>query len=49
MTLNLPPSIFGARSDVLMDIVAVYMVIILPLLWYSFHKVREDRAYGTHI
>lgn len=30
-----PPSIFGARCDVLMDIVVVSMAIILPLLWYS--------------
>jgi uncharacterized membrane protein YozB (DUF420 family) len=48
MELNLPPSIFGARCDVLMDIVVVSMAVILPLLWYSFKKVRRDRAYGLH-
>lgn len=48
MTLNLPPSIFGARCDILMDIVVVSMVIILPLLWYSFRKVKVERAYSTH-
>lgn len=44
----LAPSIFGARCDVLMDIVVVSMVIILPLLWYSVRKVRHDRNYKLH-
>lgn len=41
-------SIFGARCDVLMDIVVVSMFIILPLLWYSVQKVRKDRNYRLH-
>ena len=43
-----PPSIFGARCDVLMDIVVVSMLIILPLLFYSFKKVRNERNYRLH-
>ena len=46
--MNLPQSIFGARCDVLMDIVVVSMLIILPLLWYSMKKVRRDKAYNLH-
>jgi uncharacterized membrane protein YozB (DUF420 family) len=48
MALNLPPSIFDARCDVLMDIVVVSMVIILPLLWYSMKKVKQERNYLLH-
>lgn len=48
MGFNLPPSIFGARCDIFMDIVVVLMAIILPLLWYSMKKVRDDKAYGLH-
>lgn len=48
IALNLPPSIVGARCDVLMDIVVVSMAIILPLLWYSMKKVKHDRSYNLH-
>lgn len=48
MKLELPPSIFGARCDIFMDIVIASMVIILPLLWYSFNKVKSEKAYGLH-
>jgi len=48
MNLSFPPSIFGARCDILMDIVVVSMVIILPLLWYSFKKVKVDRNFKLH-
>lgn len=48
MNINFPPSIFGARWDVLMDIVVVSMVIILPLLWYSVKKVKHDHNYRLH-
>lgn len=48
MNINFPPSIFGARCDVLMDIVVVSMVIILPLLWYSVKKVKHDHNYKLH-
>ncbi len=48
MTLNFPPSFLGARCDVLMDIVVISMAIILPLLWYSIKKVKQDRAFATH-
>lgn len=48
MNINFPPSIFGARWDVLMDIVVVSMVIILPLLWYSVKKVKHDHNYKLH-
>lgn len=48
MTLNFPPSFLGARCDVLMDIVVISMVIILPLLWYSVKKVKEERAFKAH-
>lgn len=39
---------FGARCDVLMDIVVISMAVILPLLWYSIKKVREEKAYRVH-
>lgn len=39
---------FGARCDILMDIVVISMVIILPLLWYSYKKVKVDHAYKLH-
>lgn len=39
---------FGSRCDVLMDIVIISMVVILPLLWYSMKKVREEKAYRVH-
>jgi putative membrane protein len=48
MKLTFPPSMFGARCDMLMDIVVMSMLIILPLLWYSYVKVRRDRAFGRH-
>lgn len=48
MNITFPPSIFGARCDVLMDIVVVSMIIILPLLWYSFKKVKVERNYKLH-
>ena len=31
-----------------MDIVVVSMIIILPLLWYSFKKVKEEHQYKLH-
>lgn len=48
MDLTFPPSIFGARCSVLMDIVVVSMIVILPLLWYSYKKVRFERQYRLH-
>lgn len=48
MALSFPPSIFGARCDVLMDIVVVSMAIILPLLWYSMKKVKHERNFNLH-
>lgn len=48
MNLNFPPSIFGARCDILMDIMVVSMAVILPLLWYSFRKVRHEHNYKLH-
>jgi hypothetical protein len=48
MNTLFPPSIFGARCDVLMDIVVVSMAVILPLLWYSFEKVRYEHRYKLH-
>ncbi|MFC5411260.1 DUF420 domain-containing protein [Larkinella bovis] len=48
MTISFPPSIFGARCDVLMDIVVISMAIILPLLWYSYKKVKVERNYRLH-
>lgn len=46
--MSFPPSIFGARCDILMDIVVVSMAVILPLLWYSYKKVRFERNYKRH-
>lgn len=48
MKISFPPSIFGARCDVLLDIVVVSMAVILPLLWYSYKKVKADRNYKLH-
>lgn len=42
MNLSFPPSIFGARCGLLMDIVVVSMVIILPILWYSVKKIKQE-------
>lgn len=48
MNISFPPSMFGARCDILMDIVVISMVIILPLLWYSLKKVKVERNYKLH-
>lgn len=48
MKLSLPSSFFGARCDVLMDIVVISMAIILPLLCYSVKKVRDEHNYKAH-
>ena len=48
MQFNLPPSIFGGRCDILMDIVVIFMVIILPMLWYSVQEVKYKKAYKKH-
>ncbi len=48
MRLEFPPSIFGARCDLLMDIVVVCMAIILPLLWFSMKKVKVEKNYKLH-
>lgn len=48
MRIMFPPSMFGARCDLLMDIVVVSMAIILPLLWYSYKKVRHERKCRVH-
>lgn len=48
MKLNFPPSIFGGRCDILMDIVVISMVVILPLLVYSFNQVKHRKAYKKH-
>lgn len=39
---------FGARCDLLMDIVFLSMAIILPLLWYSMKQVKHNRNYALH-
>lgn len=48
MKLDLPPSIFGGRCDILIDIVVLSMAIILPILWYSVKTVKEQRNYKKH-
>lgn len=48
MKFEFPPSFFGARCDVLMDIVVLSMAIILPLLWFSFKKVKHEKNYKLH-
>ncbi len=48
MKISFPPSFLGARCDILMDIVVISMFIILPLLWYSFKKVKVERNYKLH-
>lgn len=44
----LPPSFLGARCDILMDIVVISMAVILPLLWFSFKKVKFEHNYMLH-
>lgn len=39
---------FGARCYLLMDIVVLSMIIILPLLWYSYKKVKHERKFKVH-
>lgn len=48
MLISFPPSMFGARCDILMDIVVVSMIIILPLLWFSYKKVKVEYNYKLH-
>lgn len=48
MNITFPPSFLGARCDVLMHIVVISMVIILPLLWYSYKKVKNQHQYKLH-
>lgn len=48
MKITFPPSIFGARCDVLMDIVILSMLIILPLLWYAVNKAKVQQQYKAH-
>lgn len=48
MNITFPPSFLGARCDLLMDIVVISMVIILPLLWYSYKKVKNQHQYKLH-
>lgn len=48
MHITFPPSIFGARCDLLMDIVVFSMLIILPLLLISYKKVKVERNYNLH-
>ena len=42
-----PPSFLGARSDALIDIVILSLAIIVPIILYSWQKVRA-RAYLLH-
>lgn len=44
----LPPSFLGAWCDILMDIVVISMAVILPLLWFSFKKVKFEHNYMLH-
>lgn|SRR5690606_15351931 len=48
MNISFPSSFLGARCDILMDIVVISMAIILPLLWYSYKKVKYARNYMLH-
>ena len=43
----LPNGFLGTRADLLMDIVIVSLAIILPVLWFSWTRVRR-RAYAVH-
>ena len=42
-----PPSFLGARSDALMDVVILSLVLIVPVILYSWRIVR-DRQYQRH-
>jgi len=42
-----PPSFLGARSDALIDIVILSLVIIVPIILYSWRAVRA-RRYARH-
>lgn len=46
--LTLPESVLAQRGDILMDIVALSMLIILPLLWFSMNKVKHEHNYAVH-
>lgn len=39
---------FGARCDLLMDIVVLSMIVILPLLRYSWKSVNQEKNYARH-
>lgn len=48
MDIKFPPSIFGARCDLLMDLVILIIIIFQPILWYSIKMVRENAEYRKH-
>lgn len=45
--MNFPDSFLGARADALMDIVILSLAIIIPIILYSYRKVKNGE-YATH-
>ena len=43
----LPPGFLGTRADILLDLVIVSLVVVVPVLAYSWMKVRQ-RRYSLH-
>ena len=45
--MQLPPGFLGTRADVLLDLVIVSLVVVVPVLIYSWLKVRQ-KHYALH-
>lgn len=45
--MKLPAGFLGTRADVLLDLVIVSLVVVVPVLIYSWTKVRQ-RQYALH-
>lgn len=45
--MQLPPGFLGTRADVLLDLVIVSLVVVVPVLIYSWLKVRQ-KQYALH-
>ncbi|MCU0760477.1 MAG: DUF420 domain-containing protein [Steroidobacteraceae bacterium] len=45
--MTLPAGFLGTRADVLLDLVIVSLVVVVPVLAFSWHQVRRGR-YALH-
>ncbi len=45
--MKLPPGFLGTRADLLLDLVIVSLVVVVPVLFYSWRQARRGQ-YSTH-